>query len=342
MKKLILCLGSALLVVLPITAQVIVWEEDFEDHGNTANGGSGRYTSTNDFYGGSSDYFGRIEGTTREYFLTNVTSTQQINSQVTYTNWSGNFYYAAEDLNDLGGTIGNPDGIDFKDLIISNIDISGASALRFKGLFASGENGPCSNSAYDDADFVEVYYEVDGGGEVLGMCFNPDLECNVPADISNEPLYSDDAASEGGACDGDGGGGTLMTASFAEFFFLIPDGSNLNLRIRVRMDGGSEEFAFDKFEVEAETLGVPDEDILFEVSVVPNPSDGKFKLTNPRALPLSKADIYTVNGKRIRSIDLRKMTYKKGIDLNGISAGLYIMKIVSVEGNTMIKRIVIE
>ena len=52
-----------------------------------------------------------------------------------------------------------------------------------------------------------------------------------------------------------------MTASFAEFFFLIPDGSNLNLRIRVRMDGGSEEFAFDKFEVEAETLGIPDERI---------------------------------------------------------------------------------
>ena len=112
MKKIILFLGVAIFVFLPSMAQVIVWEEDFEDHGNTANGGAGRYTSNNDFHGGSSDYFGRVEGATDDYFLTNASSGEQINSTVSYTNWSGDFFYAAEDLNDVGGTIGNPDGIE--------------------------------------------------------------------------------------------------------------------------------------------------------------------------------------------------------------------------------------
>lgn len=342
MKKAILFLGSVLLVVLPTTAQIIVWEEDFEDHGNTANGGAGRYTSDHDFHGGSNDYFGRVEGATEEYYLTNTSSTQQINSEVTYSGWNGDFFYAAEDLNDLGGTIGNPDGVDFKDLIISNINISGASAMRFKGLFATGENGPCADSAYDDADFVEVYYEVDNSGETLGMCFNADLECNVPADITNEPLYFDDANSQGGACDGDGGGGTLLTADFQEFFFLIPDGSNLDLRIRVRMDSGSEEFAFDKFQIEAEVLNIEETSLNDQIKVVPNPSQGRFELKYADGLELVEAQVYNVLGEYLESIDPEIGAEGQRLDLSGYSTGLYFLKLRTINDRIVLKRILIE
>ena len=329
-------------MVLPITAQVIVWEEDFEDHGNTANGGSGRYTSDHDFHGGSNDYFGRVEGSTEEYYLTNTTSTQQINPTVSYTNWSGDFFYAAEDLDDLGGTIGDPDGIAFKELSISNIDISSAFGLHFKGLFAAGENGPCSDSAYDNADFVEVYYEVNGGGEILGMCFNPDLECNIPNDITNEPLYSDDSLSQGGACSGDGGGGTLLTANFAEFSFLIPDGSSFDLRIRVRMNSGSEEFAFDNFAIEAEFLGISDHNLLEKISIVPNPSNGLLELKKNTNIELIQADVYDILGERLESIDLRNMSYTKELNLTHLSSGLYFITVRSINGVSVSKKVVLK
>ena len=234
---------------IPISGQMIIWTEDFEDHGNSANGGSGRYTSSNDFMdiGADDDYFGRVEGTTSEFWLTDVTSNASIHSVVGYSGWHGDFYYAAEDLDDTGGTVGSPDGLDYKDVTFTGLSIDGGTNLEFKGLFAAGENDGCGASIYDDSDFVEIYYNVDNSGEVLALCFNPDLECNIPDDITNEPLYQDPN------CDGDGGEGTLLTAAFAEFGFDIPEGNVLDIRIRVQMDAGSEEFAFDYFRVYSDT-----------------------------------------------------------------------------------------
>ena len=228
---------------------MIIWSEDFEDHGNSANGGAGRYTSTNDFIeglpGADDDYFGRVHGPTREYYLTDISSGFPIHSNMPYTGWHGNFFYAGEDLDDTGGLLGSPDGLDFKDIIFPGIDISEATGLTFKGLFARGEVDACAASVYDNEDFIEMYYNVDGNGEVRALCFNPDIECNIPGDVTNEPLHWDPN------CDGDGGEGTLLTATLSEFTFEIPDGQSLDLRIRVHMDAASEEIAFDWFRVEA-------------------------------------------------------------------------------------------
>jgi hypothetical protein len=141
--------------------------------------------------------------------------------------------------------IGNPDGLDTKELIINNINIAGSLGLNFKGLFAAGENDPCSASSYDIQDFIEVFYEVDATGEVLALCFNADIECSSPGDASNEPLHHDPD------CDGDGGEGTVLTANFTEFNFPVPEGNSLNLRILIHMDSGYEEVAFDCFRVDA-------------------------------------------------------------------------------------------
>ena len=259
------CLFSFLISLIcfingaPLHGQMIVWSESFETHGNMTNGGTGNYNSTNDFHegmpGADDDYFGRVQGSTLEYFLTGISSGFTINSNVTYTGWDGDFYYAAEDLDDLGGTIGTPDGLDTKDLTFTGIGISGGTNLEFRGFFAAGENDPCGLSTYDFDDFIEVYYEVDDSGEVLALCFNPDLECNIPNDITNEPLHHDPN------CDGDGGEGTLITAAFQEFTFAIPNGTSLDLRIRVHLDAGSEEIAFDHFRLYSDTPVLPQGDI---------------------------------------------------------------------------------
>ena len=239
------------------SAQIVIWSEDFETNGNTVNGGNGRYASPADFYDPASDddYWGRCQGGTEEYFLTNATTGFICNTVNSYAGQNGSFFYAGEDLDDVGSTIGNPDGLDEKQILFSGINILLGTSLVFKGLFAAGDNAlPCGSNRYDDADYIEVYYSIDGGAEVLGICFNPDLECNIPGDLTNEPLYHDNAASDGGACSGDGGGGTLLTNTFAEFTFPIAGvGSALDIRFIAHMDAGNEEIAIDFFRVESAT-----------------------------------------------------------------------------------------
>jgi len=232
------------------TGSFTIFTEDFEDNGNTVNGGSARYSSPFDFYDSASDddYWGRVEGSTEAYYLTNVSTGLTANTVVPYSGWNGNFYYAGEDMDDVGASIGNPDGNDIKEILFTNINITDATNMCFSGLFASGENDPCGSSVYDDADYINLYYNIDGGGDVLAMCFNPDLECNIPMDISNEPLHHDPD------CNGDGGEGTLLSAAFQEFTFNIPGtGNSLDLRIEIHMDAGSEEVALDYFRIRSDT-----------------------------------------------------------------------------------------
>lgn len=236
-------------------AQSTLWEESFETCGNSTNCGDSRYTSTNDFHegvaGADDDYFGRVHGGTLEYYLTDTGSGFFIDlispqAGVGYSGYHGNFYYAAEDLDDFGGAIGSPDGLDVKEIVVSDINIAGATNIFFSGLFARGETDLCSQSTYDSDDYIKVFYEVDNNGEVEALCFYPDIECNIPGDVTNEPLHHDPN------CDGDGGEGTILTSTFQSFGFNIPDGIFLDLRISIHMDAGSEEVAIDHLTVKGD------------------------------------------------------------------------------------------
>ena len=205
---------------------------------------------------------GGVRASDEQYFLTNIASGIDADISTNISGQNGAFFYAAEDLDDTGGSIGIPDGSSFKDITFSNINIQGGTNLEFRGLFARGEIDPCGSSTYDSGDFVELFYNVDGTGEVKALCFNPDLECGVPGDITNEPLYFDPN------CDGDGGEGTVLSNVFSEYTFSIPNGNSLSIRIRVSMNGGSEEFAFDYFRVFSDTPVLPVELVAFQATAV--------------------------------------------------------------------------
>lgn len=242
--------GCLFLLTATLNGQTIIWTEDFETNGNTINGGDGRYSSPNDFYdsAGDDDYFGRVNGTTEEYYLTDISTGLVANSVNTFGGFNGNFFYSGEDLDDTGASIGNADGNDVKQILFSGINIAGATGLVFKGLFGAGANQVCGSSVYDANDYLEVYYNIDGAGEVLGLCFNPDLECNIPGDITNEPLYHDPN------CDGDGGEGNILSSALAEFNFSIAGiGNSIDIRVEVHAESSSEEIAFDFFRLESNT-----------------------------------------------------------------------------------------
>ncbi|MBR9920670.1 MAG: T9SS type A sorting domain-containing protein [Bacteroidetes bacterium] len=228
-------------------SQTLILEESFETDGN-----GDRYNSSFEFFDGKDDYFGRIYSPTEEYgaqgsgnlidVIGNGSASTQ-NGDITGQN--GDFYIGGEDQDDDGG-----DGIDEKDITFE-LDISNASGLTFKGLFAAGNINPCGSNNYDDSDYLSVFYSIDGSPEVQALCFNADLECNGSGDITNEPLHLDPD------CNGDGGEGGMLTNEFSEFSFSIPDGNMLTLRIESHMDAGNEEIAYDWVRVEAQTVTDP-------------------------------------------------------------------------------------
>ncbi|MBK7408639.1 MAG: HYR domain-containing protein [Saprospirales bacterium] len=159
-----------------------------------------------------------------------------------YTGYNGSYYFAGEDLKDVGGN-GSPDGLDEKEILFTGIDISNETGLQFKGLFAAGAETPCGASTYDAADFIKVFYSVDNGPFVLGMCFHADIYCSNPGNTINEPLHLDPN------CDGDGGEGAMLGNAFQEFSFPLPSGTSLDIKVVVSADGNGEEMAFDYFRV---------------------------------------------------------------------------------------------
>ncbi|MGB1309277.1 MAG: T9SS type A sorting domain-containing protein [Oceanihabitans sp.] len=344
MERKLLLIAMLFFVTLTVSAQCTgaftVFTEDFEDNGNTVNSGAGRYTSTNDFKDNTTgDYWGRIHGASREYYLTNTSSTQTISTGTNYTGYNGNFFYAGEDLDDTGATLGNPDGDDIKEISFTGINITGATNMCFSGLFARGDNNGCGSSRYDSTDYIRVYYSIDGATEVLGMQFAPDLECNIPGDVSNEPLHHDPNM------DGDGGEGAVLTSVLSEFTFNIAGtGSLLNLRVEVHMDSGSEEIAIDFLNVKSDsmTLGVEETNLESAISIYPNPSNGVLNINKPSGVNLEKATVYNVLGKSVKTINLVNMTDSKSLDLTALSSGLYLVNIQAENGKTITKKIVIE
>lgn len=175
-------------------------------------GGGVGYAAPGQFYDGSNDLFSILNGSVGP----------------TYIGKDGTNYWATEDTDDNGG-----DGQKEKTLTLNPINISAAVNPRFEILFATGRV-----FEYDAADYLYVEYNVDNTGWNQGLRFSYVFN----GDAFNEPLALD--------TDNDGiGDGQQLTNTFAGFGFNIPNGNSVQVRVRLSMDGGDEEVAFDNLQV---------------------------------------------------------------------------------------------
>jgi hypothetical protein len=187
-----------------------IWSESFETDGEGTT-----YTSSNSFNDGSSDHYSRTDG-----------------SDVSggYSGQDGTFFWAAEDWDDGGG-----DGLSVKTLTFSSVDITGATALQFRGLFATGD----VDNGWDSNDTLRVEYSIDGGSFTPLLVFSS----TAPA-TTNGGLYLDN--------DDDGTGDVQLTSTFSLITRDISE-TGTSLVIRVYCDSpqvsGNESFAFDLLEV---------------------------------------------------------------------------------------------
>ena len=253
-------------VILFILTSIVSWSqttivsEDFETDGS----GGVRYTISNEFNDGSSDHFGRTDG-----------------SDVSggYNGQNGSFFIAGEDLDDNGG-----DGSSVKTILLNVIDITGYSDLKIKVLAAAGS---AAANGWDSYDILRIEYSSDGTNFFTGLQFS------APESGSNKGINFD--------TNNDGtGDGSALTNTFAEFQQNIPvTGSTLYLKLYAKANSGSEEFAIDNIRLEG-TASSSDPSITFDSSSSSETeTDATFNTSIPVTLSNYDADVtvsVTVDG----------------------------------------------
>lgn len=218
------------LLLFPAAEAASIMLEDFED-------ASVNYTvSHGEFFGTGKDHFTIVP----------------LNGAATpddgpYTGFAGSNHFSAEDINDAAGP-----GADTQTLTF-NIDISGATGLKFSGLFGAGGNdsGGTFDFRYDDEDGIRVRAQIDGGAVQNILAFE---SVEPGGDTSNTQLRQD--------TDFDGIGDALGAAPTAALTLfdnidITGTGSNLVLTIEVTSSAGDEGLAFDMIEVTGDVVPEP-------------------------------------------------------------------------------------
>jgi|GEM_PF-2031866 len=165
------------------------------------------YTSQGEYYnyGGSFPEW--------DYWIRTDGTNPLIDTQEDYSGMQGSYFYAGQEMEYL-----NPVE---KSVTTNNVNVTGYSNLQLKVLLASADY---SSSSYEAGDYLDIEYRFDGTG---GWAILDEFEGSGAPYLSN------------------GTGGNLSEV-FTEYTYSIPaSGTNLQIRIRCRLDGGSEDAAFD-------------------------------------------------------------------------------------------------
>jgi hypothetical protein len=205
----------ALLVSCISFAQVL--NETFDDN-------SGFTTSTPFFSDGNGDYFGLA--------VVDDFNGDPVPTQLkAYTGFDGGFM-TGMDLDGEGASL--PIIIDW-----TGLDIDGLTDLAFSGQFAEFFDTP---GDIDDADYILVQYQIDGGGYQNLIAFEG-------ADFTGGSGTANGIFREDTNFDGEGDGTALGDAAQTFTKNIVDTGSVLDLRMSVSLNSGDEDFAVDTFSI---------------------------------------------------------------------------------------------
>ena len=193
-------------------------------------------------------------------------------------------------------------------------------------------------------DGVNIKYRVNGGVWALlpisAFTENPyNGAINTAASGNDNPMQGQDAftGSDEGSLTGSWGTSVVDLSS-------IGAGSNdtVQFRFEVGTDGcnGREGWYIDEIAIYncSELLSVSEYGQINNlIKVYPNPSNGIFNLEKSGQIDLVKAEIYDINGRFIKSVDLSNMEITRAIDLSQVASGLYFMKISSKDYQEVVK-----
>lgn len=163
------------------------------------------------------DYFTRTDGSSFTF--------------ETYSNIQGNYYFAAQDI-DNGGTISFP-----VTLLIDDINISGYSSLEFRVHLAEDDDGV--NEDWDNLDYIHFNYDIDNTGGFTNL-----LWFEGTGGPNTEPTIDTNFDGIGDVA------GAVITDTFNQFTQNIAGTGNLiDIQIDFRLNGGQEDIAIDNIEI---------------------------------------------------------------------------------------------
>jgi hypothetical protein len=99
-------------------------------------------------------------------------------------------------------------------------------------------------------------------------------------------------------------------------------------------DGGSFDPLDAPFQIYGtEVLGVGDASLETGVSIYPNPAQNILNISNSSNITLLNAQVYTIQGRLLQSVDLSDMGSEKSLDVSSYAAGVYVVNITGESGS---------
>lgn len=189
-----------------------LYQESFETNTN----GTNYNTSIAEFSDGDGDFFTRTDGA-------NITGGYEV------SNMDGSFYFAGMDIDGEGATLP-------VELSTISIDVTGLTSIDFSVLLAEDDDG--TNEDWDDSDYLNITYSVDGGVEQNLIWVR-----NDGTQYNTAPLIDTDF---------DGvGDGPEITSTFTEYMenIALSGATSIQFFLETNLGAGDEDIAFDNIVV---------------------------------------------------------------------------------------------
>ncbi|WOD42529.1 spondin domain-containing protein [Hwangdonia lutea] len=88
------------------------------------------------------------------------------------------------------------------------------------------------------------------------------------------------------------------------------------------------------------TLSLDDIDVLENISIYPNPTQGKITLSNIKNIELKSAKIYNILGRLVKDIPIEKGLSKLEVDLSHLNKGVYLLSLKSAHKSSTKKLVI--
>lgn len=189
-----------------------------------------------------------------------------------------------------------------------------------------------------DWDGGNIKYQLDGDTRWLKIpssSFITNPYNNTLKDLANDgndnPMEGQEVFSgtDGGSNSGSWGQSTIDLSSFG-----VTANSNIQFRFEMGTDGcnGRVGWYIDEIIVYncSAALAVDEYNQMIEgVSIYPNPTNGIITLQRTTQVNLKTVEIYDVNGRILKSIDVSTMQLQKTIDISKLASGIYFISVTS-------------